>query len=111
MDVGPCHGEMANEIDRVLILLSSHLRREVVRYCESSEHDEVIAVDDLLDSLDQRVSTMDRKRLAVELHHVHLPHLESEGWIEFDSRTGNIRYYGYDCAEPYLIETADMFDR
>lgn len=41
----------------------------------------------------------DRRGIETQLHHVHLPILDSLGVIEYDHRTGNVRYIGSDTLE------------
>jgi len=84
-------------LDRILAGFGDKYRRYVLYYldCEESAKTEqlvrqVAAWDadcDLDDVPDER-----QERVAVQLHHVHLPMLEDLGLIEYDRRSGAVRF-------------------
>lgn len=44
----------------------------------------------------------DRRGIETQLHHAHLPILDSRGVIEYDHRTGNVRYVGSYTLERFV---------
>jgi hypothetical protein len=94
--------------DGMLDTLSNNLRREVVHYFENIEPEETATLEDLTAHIAQRVPDTTTEELSVCLRHKHLPKLESNGWVEWDARTRQVRYNGHDTAEALLRELAEM---
>lgn len=84
-------------LDRVFDSLS-HPRRRCVLY--SLRDHETVAVDDLSATVaawergvpEEAVSEATSGRVHADLRHVHLPKLERDGFLEYDSRSGTVRY-------------------
>lgn len=49
-----------------------------------------------------------RRQLTVTLFHMHLPKLDRMGVLDFDQRTGTIRYHGHPLLEQWLVQTREM---
>ena len=47
-------------------------------------------------------SLRDREQVAIRLHHTHLPKLANSGVVEFDHRTGILRYHPDEQVERVL---------
>ncbi|NEU58198.1 hypothetical protein [Halorussus sp. MSC15.2] len=100
------------QIDRILKVLRNKERRKIVEYFADSD----------TDTASMEVLAAQLARLAVEadgtveastdatrtqLHHVHLPKLEEFGIVEYDSRTGDVRYHSDDRVESIVASLAD----
>jgi hypothetical protein len=103
-----CYPDKAPATDRVLDTLRHHLRREVVHYFENIESTNTATLEEVTEHIAGRVPETDRERVALELTHTHLPKLESNGWVEHDTRSHHVRYRGHDSAEALLSELAEM---
>ncbi|WP_276259907.1 DUF7344 domain-containing protein [Haloglomus litoreum] len=103
-----CYPDKAQMMDRLLDTLRHHLRREVIHYFENIEATNTATLEEVAEHITRRVPEMDRERVVLELTHTHLPKLESNRWIEHDTRTHHIRYRGHDSAEALLTELAAM---
>lgn len=85
------------KIDELLTLLSHRRRRNVLYYL--SEHD-LASLDTLATTIAARelgipsegVPNADRQAVLVDLYHNHLPKLADRGLIEYDDRSGAIRW-------------------
>ncbi|MDG5760820.1 hypothetical protein QA600_15900 [Natronococcus sp. A-GB1] len=93
----PAVGGQRSSVDESLSLLSSRRRRDVL-YCLSET--EVASIESLATSIAarevsvpaERVSPDDRERLLIDLYHTHLPKLADRGLIEYDQRSGTVRW-------------------
>ncbi|MDZ7730112.1 MAG: hypothetical protein U5K37_02715 [Natrialbaceae archaeon] len=56
--------------------------------------------------LEELEVNMETSELRVQLSHVHLPHLESAGLVEFDNRSETVRYH----PRSLVRETVDMVE-
>lgn len=101
-----CQQEHASRLNHLLEMLSSGPRRQLIRYFESVSQTDTDSVETVVSHLDSRLPSRDRDGLKLALYHTHLPKLEVEGWVDYDARSGEIRYYGEEAAEPLL---ADLF--
>lgn len=83
-------------------LLASQPRRLILQYCIESTNP--ASIDDLADYIRNHVAThrAARQSILTELHHNHLPKLEAHGLINYDQRTGAIRYHSNDRIENIL---------
>jgi 8-oxo-dGTP pyrophosphatase MutT (NUDIX family) len=54
--------------------------------------DETTTLEALVDELAERTG-LDANRLRIELHHVHLPKLSTLDAVEFDHRSGDVRFH------------------
>ena len=102
MGASDCYPRKAPKVNAVLDTLSHHLRREVIHYFENVASELTATVDELVTHVDARVPREDRETLAAALAHSHLPKLAERGWLDFDRRTGHVRYHGHDEAAGLL---------
>lgn len=91
--------------DTALRLLANQQRRRVLRHV--TDGNGTTTVDQLIDSLLTGTSPSadrgaTRDRLAISLHHVHLPMLQEAGVIEYDSHRETIQYHSIDLVEEIL---------
>lgn len=81
------------------------MRREVLQFFADRSSRQA-GLDQLIEHLTERRAAgeppMERDRIALQLHHVHLPKLADIGVIEYDSDTDNLRYHPDDDLERYL---------
>jgi hypothetical protein len=93
-------------IDDVLQLLASHHRRRTIDRLRRAGGQTTLV--DLATGLSREESEAEdgrdteRGELTRELAHCHLPKLEAHGVLEFDSRSGAIRYRKPDYVEAVL---------
>ena len=83
--------------DETLSLLSHHRRRDVLYYLR--EHgvatDETLATEIAATELDcepEDVTAADREPILIDLRHHHLPKLDDGPLLEFDRRSGAVRW-------------------
>jgi len=103
---------MNNQLDQTLAMLASNERRKLVAYFDRND----------VESASMEVLTTHLARTQVEtdggdpsteaakarLHHVHLPKLQAHGVVEYDSRSGEIRYHPDERIEAIVQFTADL---
>lgn len=93
--------------DAILRALSDGERREIVAYLRRGE-DDLASVDELAAFLAARdVPTADetsrtRESAAIAARHVHLPLLSEQDVVEFDARSGAVRYQSDERVEAVL---------
>lgn len=80
-------------------LLADRQRRRILAFL-SEKDDRTSEVSDLVDHLVRE--SLDRRRVTTTLHHVHLPKLADAGVVEYDRRTGTVRYRGDPTVESAL---------
>lgn len=93
----PTLDERRASIDESLSLLSNRRRRDVLYRLSEAE---VTSVDSLAATIAAREASVpaeqlpedDRKRVQVDLYHTHLPKLADRGLIEYDARSGTVRW-------------------
>ncbi|WP_293029012.1 hypothetical protein [Natronococcus sp.] len=93
----PVVGEHRSSVDEFLSLLSNRRRRDVL-YCLSER--EVASVESLATTIAareasvsvERVSPDDREPVLIDLYHAHLPKLADRRLIEYDRRSGTVRW-------------------
>lgn len=99
----PVSGSLS--IDDTLEILTDRRRRHVLEYCVSAAG-ETVEVDDLVEHLAERhecpSGVGDRAAVRTSLHHVHLPMLAAKGVVDFDPRSGQLRYRPDDRLEEWL---------
>jgi DNA-binding transcriptional ArsR family regulator len=76
--------------DDVFQALSDPLRREILCIMDSKDR-EVIERDELSEIL-AMLYDISEERVATALDHHHLPKLDSAGLVEYDTRSGIVRY-------------------
>ena len=86
-----------HSLDECLQLVADQHRRRVIHHLRH-EADGTTTVDDLVEQIHRRASDskhgplQERKELAIQLHHTHLPKLADHGVVEFEQTTGAVRY-------------------
>jgi hypothetical protein len=86
-----CPGTEPRTFDALHRCLEHPLRRAVL--CTLTEEgEEVTTLDALVDRLDETMAGGE-DRLRIELHHVHLPKLSTFDVLEFDYRSGDVRFH------------------
>lgn len=91
-------GGVGNErVDETLEALSSRYRRDILRYLKNHDVVEVAEFARYLTATQKgispdAVSKRERQLVAVALVHTHLPKLEDGRFIEYDRRSGMVRY-------------------
>ena len=104
-----CYQENASRINRLLETLASGPRRQLIRYFESVSQTDTDSIDAIVSHLDSRLPSRNPDGLKLALYHNHLPKLEEEGWVDYDARSGEIRYHGDGAAEPLLLDLLAVF--
>lgn len=101
-DEGPMGAE-SPAMEDLLVALGHPLRREVLRYCaeRSTRHMDLQSLADHL-VVEGRHDERDRERVALLLHHLHLPKLADTGLVEFDPKSGQVRYHPSDELEQLI---------
>ena len=86
-------------IETVFQILRDERRCDICRFLVTDAPG-VVTVDEIADELadDER----DRRRLALNCHHRHLPKLDDAGLIEYDPRSNTVRYWGQPTLEKWL---------
>ena len=86
----------AVDLDALFEVLADGHRRRLLGYFEDTD-DDVAAFSDLVEHVADEsvgVSNDDHERVAVNLHHSHLPKLEDANLVEYDPRSETVRYRG-----------------
>lgn len=79
--------------DSVHRCLANERRRTVIDYLRTN--DGTASLDDLIDHVVEQETNSpapDRETVTYELYYAHLPILDDRGVIDFDERTGTVRY-------------------
>lgn len=86
-------------LDELFEALADTQRRQVVRYFQRTE-DDVASIDDLVDFAIETGSTeATRPQLEQTFRHLTLPKLADLGVVEYDTRSGAVRYHGSPALE------------
>lgn len=104
-----CYPEKAPQINTLLDTLAHHTRREVIHHFENGTETDTLALDELADVLHDRIPDTSHESLKIELAHNHLPKFVQRGWVDYDPRTREIRYYGNEDAPLLLDEVRAVF--
>ncbi|WP_428222012.1 DUF7344 domain-containing protein [Halorientalis brevis] len=85
-------------------------RRRICLYLMRSDQT-VVTVDDLVEILADEDD--DQERLAIDLHHRHLPKLADAGIVEYDARSNTTRYWGQPTVEKWAehVQSIDEQNR
>lgn len=75
--------------DELLEVLCHHHRRQILRFL-GKRPTNTATVDEFVAYVD---SPSGETALSTEMHHIHLPKLDDAGLVEWDARSGTIRYY------------------
>lgn len=106
---GSSNGERG--VDELLRTLSHPVRREIIRYFEKQPAGTTASLEELVAQIKSRRSTEPRDVLFKTLYHVHLPKLQSRGWVEFDTESELVSYYGHETAEELIGNIYDIFTK
>jgi len=95
-------------IDDVFDLLANDCRCRVCLFLRRADV-EVATLSDLVDALASEATPEERDRLAINLHHRHLPKLDDAGIVDYDSRSNTARYWGQPTVEKWAehVEAVD----
>lgn len=104
---GTSLGEM--EVDDLLHTLSHPVRREVIRYFEERPDQATAPLKALVAHVESRDSKKTTDGLWKTLYQVHLPTLQSQGWLEFDTERETVTYHGHEEAEQLVGEVYSIF--
>ena len=93
-------------VDSLLQLLGNRRRRTLLAFL-ARRAEETVGVDDVVDALVARERPepgpgTHRERVAIDLHHVHIPKLAEAGVVEYDPLEGTLRYRDRDGVELLL---------
>jgi hypothetical protein len=99
---------MTNQsLDACLRLVADQHRRRVI-YHLRREANGATTFDDLVEQIHNQASDskngplQDREELAIQLHHTHLPKLVDHGVVDFEHRSGVVRYHPDEQVEKVL---------
>ncbi|WP_254544877.1 DUF7344 domain-containing protein [Halomarina pelagica] len=98
-------------LDTLLQLVADRRRRQVIHHLRHEANGKT-TIDDLVDRLhnggsDAVDQPTDRKQLAIQLYHAHLPKLADQGVVDFDPENGAIQYRSDDQFETILDSLPD----
>lgn len=104
------HTDKPAESGEIFAILSNHERRELIIYFESISPKESALLDEVVAHIDRQVPLSNQAEIRNSLHHIHLPKLMENEWVDYDARTGEIRYHGHDHAAQLLSEITAVFE-
>ena len=95
-------------VDAVFELLADERRRHLLYYLIDEACGEAATTDlaDHLRSVDAGGDAADRCSIRADLHHRHLPKMETAGLIEYDGWDGSVRYLSDPLLEECLARAA-----
>lgn len=91
----------SSPVDKTLKILGDPLRRDIIDCCASSP-EQIVDVDELVDTVAGARGETDRDELLIAMHHHHLPLLAETGVIDFDPQGGQLRYNPDELVETWL---------
>lgn len=95
-------------------VLRSARRRRLLYYLQDLEGTEttlecaVRAINAFESSIDASEGAPRGQSIWVSLAHTHLPRLDAAGVLEYDHRSGDVRYEGDERFEPWLDRTREL---
>jgi DNA-binding transcriptional ArsR family regulator len=91
------------DLNALFEALADVQRRQVLAYLDAMD-DDVAAYSDLIEHVadDSAGESTDHERVAVRLHHHHLPKLADVGVVEYDARSETVRYRGGPAVSEWL---------
>jgi hypothetical protein len=104
-----CYPDKAPAVDDLLDTLSNHLRREVVNYFQTVADSKTATLEEVVRFCERRGVPEGYEQVRLRLVHTHLPKLADRGWLDYDRRSGDIRYHGHERAERLLEEMRTLF--
>ena len=97
----------SEEIDQRLALLGKYERRCIIHFLQEAKTDRV-SIDELVNHLQKQDSTSDEHdKLAIALHHSHLPQLGTVDAVDYDRDSETVRYNGDELVEALLESTPE----
>ena len=96
-----------NSLDACLQLVADRHRRRVIHHLRH-EANGTTTFDDLVEQIHRRASDSkdgpprDREEFAIRLQHIHLPKLADYGVVDFEHRSGTVRYHPDEQVERVL---------
>ncbi|MFC7155045.1 ArsR family transcriptional regulator [Halomarina halobia] len=94
-------GSVSESLDRTLRLLAHHRRRAILELLIEVD-DGGITFSRLVRAIARSEGEDDSESIRIDLHHCHLPRLADAGVVEYDHRSGAIRYRSADDIEAVL---------
>jgi hypothetical protein len=91
--------------DTTFQLLTHRLRREIL--CLLDTEGDTLTAEELTETL-ATIYDASEQDIAVALEHVHLPKLQQVDFIDYDDRSGDIRYRGSELIE--LLQENDCIE-
>lgn len=104
----------SERLDEIFDVLRSGRRRRLLYYLQDMEGTEttleraVRAVDAFDFSIATRVDLPRRQAIRLSLAHDHLPRLDAAGVLEYDHRSGNVRYEGHEELDRWLDHAREL---
>ncbi|SDN20144.1 hypothetical protein SAMN04487949_3647 [Halogranum gelatinilyticum] len=96
-----------HSLDACLRLVADRHRRWIIHHLRH-EATGTTTVDELVEQFhssdfdSKNVPLQDRDAFAIQLHHIHLPKLAEHGVVEFEHRSGAVRYHPDEQVESVL---------
>ena len=109
MSTDDCYPEKRERADELLTVLANPIRREIVHYFENHIEAPDASLEELTNHLADRLPAESQDNLMLTLPQTHLSKLQSQGWLSYDTQTGEITYHGNKEAKQLLTEIRDMF--
>lgn len=97
-------------LDDHLRLLADHNRRAIISELRRSS-DEMRTFEELINRLHEDAANTEQAQLAIKLRHTHLPKLADHGLLEYDRRSGAVRYDADERVETLLDALPDQIPR
>lgn len=96
-----------HNLDTCLRLVADQYRRQIIHHLRH-EANGTTTFDDLVEQISSQASDFKndppqgREKIAIQLHHIHLPKLANYGVIEFEHTTRVVRYHSDAQVETVL---------
>lgn len=97
------------QLDELLMTLSDPIRRGIIHFFENHTPETTASLEELVAHIERQKPARSSEALWKTLYQVHLPALQSKGWLEFDTEREVITYHGHDEAERLLREVHGLF--
>lgn len=104
------NGFESTSLNRLLKAVVDQRRRNVL-YTLENRGDDVTPLDELADEITSQDTEFDETaKVRMTLHHKDLPKLDEFGLLEYDSRSGTIRYRGGNAIGDFLDHLQGLED-
>ena len=99
-------------VNGAMELLSDKSRRIVLKYLRD-QPDHGASFEELVAHLSRRAALVEERdqrsaRFKIALHHLHLPKLDNHGVLDYDGRSGAVRYHPNERVERLLDAAAGV---